>query len=158
MMKPVNLAELVDTISWNDPEATMFYNGTTGEFFRLDEYYDRIWWDEDKDVWLQRNESDQKSLQEVDDFHNSEDEYISLPTQYDVNEYGMMEDFIDDFTGDRRIAEDLAYAIGGRGAFRRFRDQLERHGIEEQWYAYKDAAYLRFARKWCEEHEVPYVE
>lgn len=67
----------------------------------------------------------------------------------------MMEEFSEGFA-DEHIRDCLCIAIEGSGAFRRFKNTIRRFGIEEQWYAYKDRAMLKFARKWCEENDIPY--
>ena len=54
------------------------------------------------------------------------------------------------------IINGLEMAINGRGAFRRFKDTVNRYGIEDQWYAFRDAGYAAVARRWCEENDVEY--
>lgn len=39
---------------------------------------------------------------------------------------------------DGTIQEDLCRRISGRSAFRNFKDGVNFHGIEKQWYEYKD--------------------
>ena len=39
-----------------------------------------------------------------------------------------------------KIANDLIRSLSGKGAFRRFRDAIRRHGIEDAWYRFKDGA------------------
>ncbi len=59
-----------------------------------------------------------------------------------------MEDFIDALD-DEDLAERLAIAISGRGAFRRFKDVLGRHpGELEAWYAFSDDRQSGRARAW----------
>jgi aminoglycoside 6'-N-acetyltransferase I len=50
----------------------------------------------------------------------------------------------------------LAVALQGRGAFRRFKDTLQRVGLIEDWYAFKHNAFVKLARDWCEENELLY--
>jgi hypothetical protein len=57
-----------------------------------------------------------------------------------------------------RLPNALLRSIEGKGAFRRFKDALHRHGIEMNWYAYKDEAYKEIARDWCEENCVCWRE
>lgn len=52
----------------------------------------------------------------------------------------------------------LERAIQGRGAFRRFKDKLYDLNLEQQWYSYKDSAYERIARQWCESHKIDIIE
>ena len=46
----------------------------------------------------------------------------------------------------------------GRGAFRRFKDKLYDLNLEKQWYQYRDEAYEKIARQWCERHKIDIVE
>ncbi len=51
----------------------------------------------------------------------------------------------------------MCSAIKGRGAFRRFRDQIYRYEIEEDWYAYLDEALKQMAIDWCQENGIAYL-
>ena len=81
------------------------------------------------------------------------EDYIPLPGQYDINEYRIMEEFIYELP-EGKNRDVLERAIQGRGAFRRFKDKLYDLNLEQQWYSYKDSAYERIARKWCERYEI----
>lgn len=85
------------------------------------------------------------------------DDYIELPTKYEINEYEMMEDFCDALDNQRH-RDSLRNAIRGKGAFRRFKDQVNDLGIEKNWYAFRDERYKQIAIDWCNEHELKYVE
>jgi hypothetical protein len=62
--------------------------------------------------------------------------------------YGDMEDFIEALSDEDR-ADRLSIAISGRGAFRRFKDVLERRpGELEAWYAFSDERQRGRARAW----------
>lgn len=87
------------------------------------------------------------------------EDYIPLPGQYDINEYRIMEEFIYELPeGKRKNRDVLERAIQGKGAFRRFKDKLYDLNLEQQWYSYKDSAYERIARQWCERHKIDIVE
>jgi len=94
---------------------------------------------------------------EYDEERFDDDRYIPLPDQYDLNDYEMMKDFsvsVDDSIKRNR----LMTAIGGKGAFRWFRHSIAEFGIEDEWYAFKDAAYREIARRWCIRHKLKYSE
>jgi hypothetical protein len=40
-----------------------------------------------------------------------------------------------------KIAQDLYRVISGKGAFRRFKDTIHRHSVEERWYKFRDEAF-----------------
>ena len=52
----------------------------------------------------------------------------------------------------------MVRTIQGRGAFRRFKDKLYDLNLEKQWYQYRDEAYEKIARQWCERHKIDFVE
>ena len=69
--------------------------------------------------------------------------------------YQDMEDFAEGITDDR-AGRSLARAIQGRGAFRRFKDQLnaEYPNLLPAWYAFSEARALRRAVEWLAEEEL----
>lgn len=85
------------------------------------------------------------------------EDYIALPGQYDINEYRIMEEFIYELPS-RKNQDVLARAIQGRGAFRRFKDKLFDLNLEKRWYQYRDEAYEKIARQWCERYKIDIVE
>ena len=95
----------------------------------------------------------------VDGEDNQElfEDYIPLPGQYDINEYRIMEEFIYELPAGKN-QDVLARTIQGRGAFRRFKDKLYDLNLEKQWYQYRDEAYEKIARQWCERHKIDLVE
>lgn len=65
--------------------------------------------------------------------------YIAVPKTDSHEGYRTMEDFIET-VADRRLQAQLARAIQGRGAFRRFKDALLAHPDErERWFAFSTA-------------------
>jgi len=52
------------------------------------------------------------------------------------------------------IREDLLNAIHGPGAFRSFKDTLQRHSIESSWFAFRTEALKQIALGWCEENQI----
>jgi len=83
----------------------------------------------------------------------STDRFLRLPSDYDVHEWAIMEDFSRSVKSGR-IREDLLHALRGSGAFRYFKDVLRRHSIEQAWYAYRTEALRQIALDWCEENHI----
>lgn len=111
-----------------------YYNRETGEFV----YYHPDFSEDDIDP---------------EDFEA--EEYVSLPSQRDLNEYDIMTDFALTVK-DPHTRELLEVALDGKGAFRRFKDVIVRAEIDEMWYEYRKKALLQIAREWCEENDIPY--
>ena len=79
--------------------------------------------------------------------------FVKLPTKFDVHEWEIMREFADS-VGSTRIREDLLGAIHGAGAFRHFKDTVQRHRIEKAWFAFRTEALRQIARDWCQEHHI----
>lgn len=89
--------------------------------------------------------------------YSSSNQFLLLPEIHEVNEYRIMEHFIMTLELGK-VRDDLWNAIKVRGAFRRFKDRIYYHGLDQEWYTYRDEAFKRFAREWCESKKIEYVE
>lgn len=129
----VKLEDVIEGLEFvNDGmDTTGYYNPKTKEIDYVDEYSSTI--------------DDEEELEGC----------ILLPTKYDIDEYGMMEDFIETIE-DVRLYNQLQIAINGRGAFRRFKDTCINFGVIEDWYKFRDEEYKKIAIGWCEEHNIKY--
>jgi len=76
--------------------------------------------------------------------------FVAIPRLESWESYGDMQDFIDTVR-DAHLRERLEVAIKGRGAFRRFKDVLERYPRErERWFTFQNDRMLQRAREWLE--------
>jgi hypothetical protein len=84
---------------------------------------------------------------------------VRVPQTESREGYRDMEAFIDTVE-DAHLADLLAVAIQGRGAFRRFKDVLLDHESERQrWFAFKDRRAEQRVVEWLESHGIePIVE
>ena len=84
---------------------------------------------------------------------------IKLQTVIDAieqaSEYSIMDSFVD-YLPPGRMKNELGAAIRGRGAFRRFKQTIRFHGIEQLWYDYQADAYRELAERWCRDNDVEY--
>jgi hypothetical protein len=83
----------------------------------------------------------------------SSDRFRRLPSQFDVHEWEIMQEFARSVKSDR-IGGELMRAIHGSGAFRHFKNTLRREGVEEEWYAFRAESLREIAIDWCEEEGV----
>ena len=83
--------------------------------------------------------------------------FLRFPTKYEIHQYRIMEDFIDQLSPGK-VQEELVHAIRGKGAFRRFKQSMRFHRLEQCWYDYLAEAYREIAIRWCEEDGVEYTE
>lgn len=70
--------------------------------------------------------------------------FLRFPTKYEIHQYRIMEDFVDQLSLGK-VQKELAYAIRGKGAFRRFKQSVRYHGLEQRWYDYLAEAYRNLA-------------
>ncbi len=94
--------------------------------------------------------------EEIDRVEESED-FIALPSQFDLHEYRIMERFSAS-QADDRVRERLLEAISGKGAFRRFKDTAHRLGVREAWFEYRFAALAVQVADFLDENGISYID
>ena len=131
----VTLSKIIDGLEMVDDIVDCYYNPEKDEVFlsNIGEYGDLT---ED----------------EIDELF---EESIILPTQYEINEYQMMVDFIDTIEN-LEIKNNLQKLIQGKGAFRRFKDYCFEMDIIQGWYKFRDERYKEIAIDWCKQNELEY--
>ena len=138
----VKLEEVIEALDSAGPEMEFYYSTKTEEILMV--FDGMVNGDDNKEL-----------IEEIED--GWIEDYIPLPDQYQIHEYSMMEDFVYEHT--TGIAqEQLEHAMQGRGAFRRFKDKLYDLDLERKWYKFRDKAYEKVAREWCEKHKIDVVE
>jgi Uncharacterised protein family (UPF0158) len=83
------------------------------------------------------------------------EDYISLPSKFEIHEWSIMERFAQSLT-DAAVSDELDATLHGRGAFRRFKDAVHRLGIADEWYRFRDAALEEIAIEFLEAHGIAY--
>jgi hypothetical protein len=92
----------------------------------------------------------------IKNIKTNKETFIKLPSQYDIHEYAIMENFAESL--DEVLSQKVFDAIRGSGAFKRFKRCIYTFDLDEKWYAYRHAALEKIARDWCARHGVGYVE
>lgn len=152
--KPASLDEIAGLMDMQTSEMTYYFDRETGDIVLVT--YDtarRAESDEplsELPVWQREEIEIARSVE-----RNEGDRYVSLPTEFEIHAWSMMERFALSYPDDR-ISDALYEAIHGSGAFRFFRSTLRRLNIEDEWYAYKDEALREMAAGWCEVNDIPY--
>ena len=133
----VKLRDIVEAMEMANESARSFLDLQTGEIETL--------------VDDPLDDEEQEEISERLDEHG----FVRLPEQYDIHEYHIMEEFVEQLQNPM-IQERLADAINGRGAFQRFKRGIRQYKVEQDWYDFRDAAFLEIAREWCEENNLEY--
>jgi Uncharacterised protein family (UPF0158) len=151
----VKLKDITEEMEVQLEESRSLLNIKTGEIVLVSSENLRAAEDEKPFVYLPEWEQENRmiAIDVVDNFEN----YIELPTKYEVNEYEIMENFCLT-VNDQRKHESLLRGIRGKGAFRRFKDKIIDFEIEEQWYSYRNKCFKQIAIEWCQENKINYIE
>ncbi len=152
MSLPVKLKDLVDALEMAGYEHRQYLDKRTGEVIVLTkEEMSAAEEDEDPADFPDWQQESILKAQEV----LETDHYLELPTQFDIHEYKIMEDFCLSFK-DRQIGNDLHRRIKGSGAFGRFKDAIHSLGVADAWYAFRAAEFERIAIEWLELEGISY--
>lgn len=136
----IKLEIVLDAIETADDAFTYFYDTQTEDVIFLSD--------------LNTEEENEAIADAIDSDMNR---YLRLPTKYDIHEYHIMEAFAEAYP-DSRIRFELCSAIRGSGAFRRFKNVIRYHSIEQEWYDWRDKSYREIAVRWCMERKLDYTE
>jgi hypothetical protein len=150
-MAIVSLRDVVEALDLQSDELRSCLDPGTGEIVTFNQQEARIaksgeW--EDAPEWMQLYLPTVKRALEGDHM-------LELPDRAHIDEWRMMQDFALEEEQCRCRAE-LSSAINGDGAFRHFKNAIQRLGLEDSWYKYREAAFEQVARQWLEANKIPY--
>lgn len=152
----VYIEDIVDKMEEASDEWRAYLNINTGEIVDAGiEYLGLAENSEDDDIVNNMVDWEKEFYEAALEIIENWNQYIKIPTQFDINEYSMMEEFIETVENSRKSSI-LYKAISGKGAFRRFKDAVCDLGLEKCWLAYRNTAYCKIAQQWCEDSKVQY--
>ena len=137
-MKTINLKIIADALDETFEGWNQFLNRETGEV---------ISFPEDKGYYV----GDDYDA-EMDRLTNSE-LYVCLPDQYEIHEYGIMEDF-----ARKSRKTELMTALRQKHPYRRFKDEIVYLGIDKLYYSFRENAYYEIAKEWCRKNEIAFFD
>lgn len=85
------------------------------------------------------------------------DDYISLPSQFELHSYEIMEKYIETLI-DSDLINKLTNAIKGNHPFRKFKDTLIKNNQIESWYKFEREALLFKARDFLLDNDIDYID
>ena len=148
----VSLRDFIEEIDLVTDEATAYINRRTGELITLT--HEEVALTEDPDEAEAAPQWQKDLLPKAREVLASED-YIPLPSKFEIHDWSIMERFAQSVTN-AAISDELDAALHGRGAFRRFKDAVYRLGIADDWYRFRDAALEEIAIEFLEAHGIAY--
>ena len=132
---PVDLDQLVDVLEGDAVAA----GG------RIDLHSGEVW---PEAVFEYRTESDEDEDEDKDEDFDDDERWLCVVSEGSRAGYRDMELFVAG-VAEPDLAERLARAVEGRGAFRRFRDELTRWpDLQDRWYVYSAERRRGRARAW----------
>jgi hypothetical protein len=87
----------------------------------------------------------------------SSDDYLPLPSKFDIHEYHIMEEFCCSVEDDK-IRGALLDKIRGQGAFRRFKEAIHTNDMEDEWHRFRQEELKIIAIDWLEINQIPYAK
>ncbi len=152
MTAVVSLQDVVGEMDMQSDETVGFLNKHTGELITFSSEDLSAAEDEELDT----NEYPDWQIEVIEQARKvlGSDEYLTLPSQYDIHEYRIMEEFCHSIA-DEDVSDKLLDAITGRGAWRRFKNAIHHIGIEKEWYRFRELELEKIAVAWLEEHGIP---
>lgn len=151
----VKLADILEGMEFQSEESYSYLNRETGEIVYVSREMLAAAEDDEEGDDLPGWQKDELKI--ANNIIENVGKYAQLPTSWDIHEYDIIERFCYSLP-DQNQRDFLLGAIRGSGAFRRFRDNIERLGITQKWYAFRDEAYKDIAKEFCENNSVDYVE
>ncbi|HJX84270.1 MAG TPA: UPF0158 family protein [Candidatus Angelobacter sp.] len=155
MHPAAKLSDLVEALEFESEDLQSYFDRLSGRTVIVESsILDAV---EDEDGSLSDVPDWQKDEVEIARAIASDDgvRFIAAPDKFEFNEYQHMERFIES-VATAESAGQLAQAIRGSGAFRRFKNALRGLGLEQRWYQYRDEAMKQFVIEWAENNHVAY--
>lgn len=147
----VKLNEIIDGMDMLGFERVVLLHIKTGKVISVVESILR---DAEED---ERVDDVEEELELAYDIIYNDNHYLELPSEYEIREYKMMEDFC--YTIENEKEQDtLLRAISRKGAFRRFKDAIAYLDVDRDWYDYRYQRYKQIAIRFCERNNLEYEE
>lgn len=156
-MVKVKLEDIIDAMELQDDEYSHYLEKKTGKIELISDDEIRDAECDDDDDRSEPLEWEKERIEVAKKILENEDDFIELPTRYEIHEYRIMEEYIETVPNPK-IQELLYKAIRGKGAFRMFKDTAHNYDVIEDWYKYKQEAFKTIAIRWCKDNEIEYSE
>lgn len=148
-MVKVYVEDIVDKLEKIDMWK-IYLNIKTGSFVEFQDDYN-----EDEDIFANDTYIEEDALENVFAIEDNWEEYVPLPSPYDMDEHTIMKAFTEQLD-DAESRLDLLGALSGNGALQRFKNTVGDFGLREAWQNYRNNALRQIAEIWCEENRIPY--
>ena len=138
-MKKARLSFLADALEETIDGWQQFYNTRTGEVESIP----------DSDNTYAEIDEYEELAEKID----TSDDYVRLPSQWDIHEYRIMEAF-----AEAKASDVLLRVLRGRKPYRHFKDKIIDLDMDQAYYDFRQGEYYEISRRWCEAHDIPYYD
>jgi hypothetical protein len=149
-MPTIRLSDLVEAFEAQGDGIAQYLDRETGEIVLVTEEFQHYESEGDIDpdapAWMQ------DSIADAIRVHEQPDRYLELPSQRELVNHQTLRMFCRTLPDLQSTA--LLSVIGGKGTFRRFKDEADELGVLKSWYAFLRETLEAAAIQWCEEHEI----
>jgi hypothetical protein len=149
----IKLDDVIEALEFCSEERKYYFNKVAYVITSIGEEEMRAAEDYDDDSSENNPEWQREEIEVAIDILENSDNYLGLPTRFEVNEYDIMLQFCDSLNNDK-MSSLLSKELQGNGAFKRFKGFVNRYNIETKWYEFRDEAIKRIAIGWCEENNI----
>ncbi len=146
------LDDLIDGIDLQTDDVSAYLDCETGKVVTIGDELAALSERDEPDEW---GDWERELIEVLREVESGSKRYVQLLSKWDVHEWDIMRRFSNSVEDDR-VRELLLRQIRGRGAFRRFKDELDRSGLLDRWYEFKRNAMREQAIKWCTKNEIPF--
>ena len=136
-------------------EITIYFQRSTCEFFPITD--EHMFSAESGNSFDDRPEWEQEIIQLYREILKDDDDFVVLPSKFDIHEYAIMQEFCC-AQKEPKQRHALLRAISGKGAFRKFKELIRQHDLEETWFKFKEKAYKSIALVWCKDHNIIWTD
>lgn len=176
MINAKTIEELVDALEMTSTDCSAYMNRKTCEIYFTTGETNSLMFDSDEDL----EDSDEDMEDEVGDMEDDDedmedddedmpdwqreevlklreiegsDDWIPLPSAFHIHEWAIMRDYAQSLKK-TRLKDELLESIHRKGAFGAFKMALSRHGLDDEWFAFKRAALSDIVVDWLESHGI----
>lgn len=90
-------------------------------------------------------------------FDDNEENYIKFLSQYEIDEYSIMIDFVDCIE-DKYIKDALYNTLKGKKVYRKFKDKCYNLNILDNWYTFRDKKHYEISKDWLNKNKIKYID
>jgi hypothetical protein len=158
MAKSIKLSKILEAMDAQGQDGSAYFDTTTGEVITVSEEEMRMAEDADDEDLDDSPEWERELIEKNQQILEDETgRFLQLPDKFEIHEYQIMERFCSTIE-DIKISTSLYNNLKGSEAFRRFKNGIHIHGVENDWYKYREEAFKEIAIEWCQMNELEYVD